>query len=98
MKLSDYISELVTQFTDSRVVSNATNLVQKIVEHQSLRLWTISETKAEYERGQRWLDGSLKSVLDDEQIAEVLREKGVPGLGDEPRLYILHDPCDIRKE
>jgi len=98
MKLSAYMDELVTQFTDSRVVRNATNMVQKIVEHQTLRLWTISETKAEYERGKRLLDGSLKSVLDDEQIAQVLREKGTKGLGSEPRLFVLHDPCDIRKE
>lgn len=98
MKLSEYMAGILSRLTDSRAVTNATNLAQKIIEHQTLRLWTISETRAEYERGKRLLDGSLKSVLDDKQIAQVLREKGAKGLGDQGRLLVLHDPCDIRKE
>jgi hypothetical protein len=44
------------------------------------------------------LDGSLKSVLDEEKTAKALRKHSVAGLGDEGRLIMLHDPCDIRKE
>ena len=98
MKLSEYMSGILSQFTDRRAVINATNLVQRIIEHKTLRLWTISETRAEYERGKRLLDGTLKSVLEDKQIAQALREKGVQRLGDQGRLLVLHDPCDIRKE
>lgn len=43
-------------------------------------------------------DGSLQSVLDDQKIAETLRQMSVAGLGDEDVVIALHDPCDIRKE
>lgn len=42
-------------------------------------------------------DGSLQSVLDDDLVAEVLREQCVGGLGKEEMVVALHDPCDIRK-
>jgi hypothetical protein len=98
MKLSDYLSGVLSNFKDSRVVENATTLVQKIIEHKSIRLWSISDDKAEFEQSKRLLDGSLKSVLDDEKISAAIREHSVAALGDEARLIVLHDPCDIRKE
>jgi hypothetical protein len=98
MELSNYLSGVTSKFKDSRVVNNVKELVQNIIEHKTIRLWTISEDKAEYERSKRLLDGSLKSVLDEEKTAEAIREHSVAGLGEEARLIILHDPCDIRKE
>lgn len=98
MKLSNYLSRVLSNFKDSRVVENVTDLVQNIIEHKSIRLWSISEDKAEFERSKRLLDGSLKSVLDDEKISVAIREHSVTALGDESRLIVLHDPCDIRKE
>ena len=98
MKLSDYLSGVLSNFKDSRVVENVTSLVQKIIEHKSIRLWSICEDKAEFERSKRLLDGSLKSVLDDQKISAAIREHSVAALGDEARLIVLHDPCDIRKE
>jgi hypothetical protein len=87
-----------TKFKDSRVVKNVTELVQNIIEHKSIQIWTIAEDKAEYERSKRLLDGSLKSVLNAEKTAAAIREHSVAGLGEEDRLVVLHDPCDIRKE
>ena len=98
MTLSDYLSGVLSHFRDSRVVENATELVQNIIEHKTTRLWSISDDKAEYERSKRLLDGSLKSVLDDEKISRAIRDHSVAALGDETRLIVLHDPCDIRKE
>ena len=98
MKLSDYLSGVLSNFKDSRVVENVTKLVLNIIEHKSTRLWSISEDKAEFERSKRLLDGSLKSVLDDKKLSAAIREHSVAGLGDEARLIVLHDPCDIRKE
>lgn len=98
MKLSDYLSGVLSNFKDSRVIENVTELVQNIIEHKSIRLWSISEDKAEFERSKRLLDGSLKSVLDDKKISAAIRDHSVAGLGDEARLIVLHDPCDIRKE
>lgn len=97
MKLTDYLSGVLSNFNDSRVIENVTALVQNIIEHKSIRLWSISEDKAEFERSKRLLDGSLKSVLDDQKISAAIREHSVAALGDEARLIVLHDPCDIRK-
>jgi hypothetical protein len=98
MELSNYLSGVLSKFKDRRVVENVTELVQKIIEHKTIKLWTISEDKAGYERSKRLLDGSLKSVLDEEKISGAIREHSVGALGDEGRLIVLHDPCDIRKE
>ncbi len=98
MKLSNYLSGVLSKFKDKRIVENVTELVQNIIEHKTIKLWTISEDKAEYERSKRLVDGSLKSVLDEEQTSGAMREHSVEALGEEGRLIVLHDPCDIRKE
>lgn len=98
MELSNYLDGIKSKFKDSRVVKNVTELVQNMIEHKSTRLWSISGDKAEYDRSKRLLDGSLKTVLDEEKISEAIRKHSVAGLGDEARLIMLHDPCDIRKE
>lgn len=98
MELSNYLSGVKSKFKDSRVVKNVTELVQNIIEHKTIQLWSISADKAAYERSKRLLDGSLKSVLDEEKTAEAIRKHSVAGLGEEGRLILLHDPCDIRKK
>jgi len=98
MELTNYLDNVLSNFKDSRVVKNATELVKNIIEHKTIRLWTISEDKKEFERSKHLLDGSLKSVLDEEKTSEAILEHSVAALGDEARLIVLHDPCDIRKE
>ena len=98
MELSNYLSNVLANFTDSRTVKNVTALVQNIIEHNSVRLWSISSDKAEFERSKRLLDGSLQTVLDAEKSSEALRERSVAALAAETRLIVLHDPCDIRKK
>jgi len=101
MTLSHYLQGLLAHFTDARIVRNITGLVQKIVEHTSIRLWTIADEKAEFVRHKRLVDGSLTAVLDEETVAEALREIGsreVPLSGDDTAaVVLLHDPSDIRK-
>jgi hypothetical protein len=98
MKLTDYLSGVLSKFKDSRVVENVLSLVQNIIEHKSTRLWSISEDRAAFERSKRLLDGSLKSVLDAKKLSAAIREHSVAALGTEARLIVMHDPCDIRKE
>jgi len=43
------------------------------------------------------IDNSLKSVLDDEKIANALVKHSVEKLCNNKRLYIFSDHCDIRK-
>jgi hypothetical protein len=98
MELTNYLSGVLSKFKDRRVVANVTELVQNMIAHKTIKLWTISADKAAYERSKRLLDGSLKSVLDEEKSSAAMRAHSVAALGDEGRLIILHDPCDIRKE
>jgi len=98
MQLSHYLNGLLSNFNDSRTVRNIENLVSKIIEHSCIRIWTISDDKAEFERSRRLLDGSLKSVLDNAKISAALRTLGSDSLPDTGTLIVLHDPCNIRKE
>jgi len=81
MELTNYLSTVLANFTDSRTVKNVTELVQNIIEHNSVRLWSISSDKAEFERSKRLLDGSLQTVLDAEKSSQALRERSVAALG-----------------
>lgn len=98
MALVQYMSILVSHFKDKRIIRNIEQMVEKIVENKSIRIWSNAEDKAEFDRHKSLLDGSLKSVLDDEKISRALRENGVQALQGKERLILLHDPCDIRKE
>lgn len=98
MTLSTYISPLLSNFYDKRIIRNTEQMIQKIIENKSIRIWSNSEDKAEFDRQKSLLDGSLKSVLDDKKISDALGENSVNAIGDSNRLILLHDPCDIRKE
>ena len=101
MTLSNYLQGLLAHFSDARIVRNLTDLVQNIVEHTSIRLWSISHDRAEFERSKRLVDGTLKAVVDEQTVAEALRENGgrEVALSADPDdlVVLLHDPCDIRK-
>ena len=98
MNLKEYASNLISQFKDLRVVKNVENLLEKIKEKKSLKIWATSDDKREYERSKRVLDGSLKSVLDDKKIRASLKENSVKSLIKNDYLILIHDPCDLRKE
>ena len=97
MQLSIYLNPMLKHFTDSRILRNINQMVRKIIENKSTRLWSNASDKAEFDRSKRLIDGALKSVLDDEKITSALRENSVNSLGSHDRLILLHDPCDIRK-
>jgi hypothetical protein len=98
MALIQYMSALLSNFKDKRIIRNIEQMVQKIVENKSIRIWSNAKDKAEFDRHKSLLNGSLKSVLDDEKISEALQKNGVQALQGKDRLVLLHDPCDIRKE
>lgn len=104
MTLSSYLHDLLSNFKDTRIVQNVTSLVQNMIEHTSIRLWSISKDKAEFDRSKRLLSGSLQSVLDEQKVSDALRVVGLQQIqakwGETPPelLVLLHDPCDIRKK
>jgi len=101
MTLSSYLQGLLEHFTDARIVRNITTLVQQMVEHSTIRIWTLSTEKAEFARHKRLVDGSLQAVLDEHLVADRLREFGSHQVArsaeDTALVVLLHDPCDIRK-
>ena len=78
-------------------MKGVTEVVMKMVNNQTIRLWTIAEDKKEFERQRNLFNGQLKSVIDDKKVSEILRAETVEALGKEKRVFALHDPCDIRK-
>lgn len=68
-----------------------------MISKQTIRLWTVAQDKKEFERFRNLFNGNLKSVIDEEKISTILRENTANALGTEERVFVLHDPCDIRK-
>jgi hypothetical protein len=98
MTLLTYSGVLLSNFYDKRIIQNTKQMIQNIVENKSIRIWSNSKDKAEFDRHKSLLDGSLKSILDDKKISDALHKNGVNVLADSDHLILLHDPCDIRKE
>ena len=101
MTLSCYLQGLLTHFTDARIVRNITRIVEKMVEHTSIRLWSISADTAEFTRNKRLVNGALNAVLDEDTVATALRDIGSREVtlsdDDAGAVVLLHDPSDIRK-
>ena len=58
----------------------------------------MSNDKAEFSRYKSLIDGSLKSILDDEKISQALRKNSVEAMSGQKQIILIHDPCDIRKK
>ena len=97
MTLTKYISKVTKEFKDIRVIRKTENLLKKIVEKKTTKLWSVSDNKNEFDRSKRLMDGSLKSVLNEDKISKALIENSVEKLNGNKRLYIFSDHCDIRK-
>lgn len=97
MTIATYLHDMLSSFSDRRITRNITTLVQRIIEGTSLRLWSISDNKQEFERHKHLLDGSLKSELDAQSLSDALRAQGAQQAEDQEVVVFLHDPCDIRK-
>jgi len=91
------MSNILTLVKDIRVSRNIVNLVEKIVEHKSIQLWSISDGKREFERSKSIIDGSLKNGLDTKKISDSMRAQGIDQIKGSNRVILLHDESNIRK-
>jgi len=98
MNLICYVSGLLSFFKDRRIIKNIEQMIPKIMEKKTIRLFTIAEDKKEYNRYKSLLDGSLKSILDNEKISHALRYNSAEAMYGQKQITLIHDPCDIRKE
>lgn len=71
--------------------------MEHIVETKSLRLWSSTKDRAEYERLRRVIGTDLKQTLESSSIRSALLSNSVAALTAPGDLIVLHDPCDIRK-
>lgn len=98
MNFINHISGLLSFFNDKRIIENIRELITRIMEKKMIRLFTLAKDKNEYNRFKSLLEGSLKSVLDDEKISQALRENSSDAMSGQKQIILIHDPCDIRKE
>jgi len=92
MKLIGYISGLLSFFKDRRVIENIEQMIQKIIEKKTVRLFKVADDKKEYNRYKSLLDGSLKSVLNNEKISPALRENSIEAMSDQKQIILIHFP------
>ncbi|MDX2305934.1 MAG: hypothetical protein NW226_24205, partial [Microscillaceae bacterium] len=57
----------------------------------------MSSDKKEYDVFKGLLSGKQVNTLDSQVILGCVAARSQEALGDSPRVYVLHDPCDIRK-
>lgn len=57
----------------------------------------MADSKKKYDVFKGLLSGIQVNTLDSETILSCVQEKTLADLGDAKRVYVLHDPCDIRK-
>jgi hypothetical protein len=75
-------------------------LASRIVTVGHLQIYTMSESKKEYDVFKGLLNGNQLNTLTSESILEVIRGQAVTALEEietTKHLYVLHDGCDIRK-
>jgi len=71
MNLIFYTGMLLSFFKDRRVIRSVEEMIKKMIEKKTTRLYTIVEDTNEYNRFKSLLDGSLKSVLDDKKFLKL---------------------------
>ena len=66
--------------------------------HKDAKLWSISNSRTEYKRLKRTLSGDNKdNCLKANDVNNATLENALKTLATEDDIYIIHDPCDIRK-
>ena len=62
-----------------------------------LNLFAMSALKKDYDVYKGLLNGHQVNTLDSVSILEAVQAQTADLLKDSPVVYVLHDPCDIRK-
>lgn len=74
-------------------------LFHKVIEHKTIKLWSLSDNKAEFRKMRRIVSpDAAQHVIDDQKINEALMANGIMRLAKHDELLVLHDGSDIRKQ
>lgn len=74
-----------------------TELLEKMKNEQSCKIYTLSSTPKEYEKFAYQLKKDKSNGLDSSAINKLIMSTSIDYLESSPSVTILHDPCDIRK-
>ena len=73
-------------------------LLTRLLSYGSCKLYKLAENKNEYKRLKRTLSKENKlGHLDESLVNDVLMGEALGQLSSQKEIYLLHDPCDIRK-
>lgn len=72
-------------------------LSEKVILSGHLRLFSLFSAKKYYERMKGLLGGKSAHTLDSHTLISCVQQRSLQELGDCQRVYVLHDPSDIRK-
>lgn len=93
-----YLSSLLTKYNDKRVKKNIILLINTVILSRTLRIYSMAKDKNEYNSFHGLLSGDYVFTLDSETLLSEVREKAAASTSQSERVYIIHDPSDIRKE
>lgn len=68
------------------------------MQHQHINIWTLSRDKAEFDRFNGLLDGSLLNGIQEKAINEVLLAQAKETVVGKQSMVLVHDICDLRKK
>jgi len=97
MELTTYLNRLLLNYNDIRVKKNILELSKSVIVNGHLRLFSLFSEKKYYERMKGLLGGESAHTLDSETLLHCVQQRSIEALGDCKRVYVLHDPSDIRK-
>ena len=96
--LKDFSQELFTNLANKPTVKNVYHSMSLILKSGSCCMYSSAADINIYEKIERTLSRANKmSTIEPKLINKALINKAVEKFNDEPELYLIHDPSDIRK-
>ena len=91
--ISSFSKGLVNSIKNKASQKSLKLILSRVIQHNSLKLWSISKNRNEFDRMRRVAD----KYLDSDNISEELLKAGVSALVDSEEVLVLSDISDIRK-
>jgi len=98
ISLKDFASLLIKKLTSAITMKNVITILSRMIESGCCNIYKTSESANEYKKLSRTLTGdNSMSDINPEIVNSTLMEQARLELGDTPKVYVIHDPSDIRK-
>jgi hypothetical protein len=98
ISLKDFTSTLIKKLTSAITIKNVSTILSRMIESGCCNIYKTSKDRNEYKKLSRTLSGdNSMSDISPATVNATLMEQASVILGDSPRVYVIHDPSDIRK-